>query len=72
MNPPPHLGDFGDLEAATLMRHLPGVTFPADKEHVASTFENNGAPPQAVKRIRETSRQRFSDPDEVLQAVQGH
>jgi len=72
MNPPPHLSDFGDLDTATLMRHLPGVAFPADKEQVASTAEKHGAPQEAVQRIRETSRQRFNGPEEVLQAVQGH
>ena len=69
---PPHLGDFSNLDMATLMRHLPGVTFPADKEHVASTAEKHGAPHEAVQRIRETSRQRFNNTEEVLQAVQGH
>jgi len=72
MNPPPHLSDFGNLDTATLMRHLPGVRFPAEKEQVASTAENNGAPPPVVQRIRNTSRQRFNGPEEVLQAVQGH
>jgi hypothetical protein len=72
MNPPPHLGDFSDLDTATLMRHLPGVRFPAEKEQVASTAEKNGALQEAVQRIRETSRQRFNGPEEVLRAVQGH
>jgi hypothetical protein len=72
MNPPPHLSDFANLDTATLMRHLPGVVFPAEKEQVASTAENNGAPQEVVQRIRNTSRQRFNGPEEVLQAVQGH
>ena len=72
MNPPPHLSDFGNLDTATLMRHLPGVRFPAEKEQVASTAENNGAPQEVVQRIRNTSRQRFNGPEDVLQAVQGH
>lgn len=69
---PPHLGDFSNLDTATLMRHLPGVKFPADKQHVASAAEKHGAPQEAVQRIRETSRQRFNNSEEVLQAVQGH
>ena len=72
MNPPPHLSDFGNLDTATLMRHLPGVRFPAEKEQVALTAENNGASQEVVQRIRNTSRQRFNGPEEVLQAVQGH
>ncbi|HEX2742556.1 MAG TPA: DUF2795 domain-containing protein [Rubrobacter sp.] len=69
---PPHLSDFGNLDTATLMRHLPGLKFPAEKEQVVSTAENNRVPQEAVQRIRHTSRQRFNSPEEVLRAVQGH
>ena len=72
MNPPPHLSDFGNLDTATLMRHLPGVRFPAEKEQVASTAENNGALQEVVQQPRNTSRQHFNGPEEVLQAVQGY
>jgi hypothetical protein len=67
-----NLGDLSNLDSATLLQYLPGVRFPAEKEQVASTAEKNGAPQEAVQRIRETSRQRFNGPEEVLRAVQGH
>ena len=66
-----NLGDLGNLDTATLLEHLPGVRFPAEKEQVASTAEGNGAPQELVEKIRNASRERFNGPDEVLQAVQG-
>ena len=64
-------GDLGNLDTATLLQHLPGVRFPAEKEQIASTAENNGAPQELVERIRNVSRERFNGPDEVLQEVRG-
>jgi hypothetical protein len=68
-------GDFGDLlpnlDTQTLLQHLPGVRFPAEKEQVAATAEKNDAPQELVERIRDADTQRFNSPDEVLQAVQG-
>ena len=64
-------GDLSNLDAGTLLQYLPGVRFPAEKEHIASTAESNGAPQDLVEKIRDASRQRFNSPDEVLQEVQG-
>jgi hypothetical protein len=68
-------GDFGDLlpnlDTETLLQHLPGVRFPAEKDQVAATAERNDAPQELVERIRGADTQRFNSPDEVLQAVQG-
>jgi hypothetical protein len=66
-----NLGDLGNLDTATLLEHLPGVRFPAEKEQVASTAERNNAPQELVDKIRNADTQRFNGPDEVLRAVQG-
>jgi Protein of unknown function (DUF2795) len=66
-----NLGDLSNLDAATLQQHLPGVRFPAEKDQVAATAEQNNAPQELVQKIREADTQRFNGPDEVLQAVQG-
>ena len=66
-----NLGDLGNLDTATLLQHLPGVRFPAEKEQVAATAEKNDAPQELVQKIRDADTQRFNGPDEVLQAVQG-
>ena len=67
-----NLGVLGKLDTATLLEHLPGVRFSAEKEQVASTAESNGAPQELVEKIRDADTQRFNTPDEVLQVVQGH
>ena len=64
------LGDLGNLDTATLLQHLPGVRFPAEKDEVVRTAESNNAPQELVNRMRNASTQRFNTPDEVLQAVQ--
>ncbi len=68
---PGNLGDLGNLDTATLLQHLPGVRFPAEKEQVAATAEKHDAPQELVEKIRNADTQRFNGPDEVLQAVQG-
>jgi hypothetical protein len=52
-------GKGGPTVRLTLLQHLPGVRFPAEKEQVATTAENNGAPQEVVQRIRNASRRRF-------------
>jgi hypothetical protein len=65
------LDDLSNLDTQTLLQHLPGVRFPAEKEQVAATAERNDAPQELVEKIRNADTQRFNGPDEVLQAVRG-
>jgi hypothetical protein len=65
------LGDLSNLDTQTLLQHLPGVRFPAERDQVAATAEQNDAPQKLVEKIRNADTQRFNGPDEVLQAVQG-
>jgi hypothetical protein len=65
------LGDLANLDTQTLLQHLPGVRVPAEKDQVAETAEHNDAPQELMQKIRDADTQRFNDPDEVLQAVQG-
>jgi hypothetical protein len=41
---PGKLGDLSNLDTQTLLQLLPGVRFPAEKEQVADTAEQNDAP----------------------------
>ena len=66
-----NLGDLGNLDLGQLQQYLPDVNFPASKEEVASSAENNGAPHDFVSQIRNVATERFNSPEEVLQAVQG-
>ncbi len=62
----------GDYDASTLQYYLRGLeSFPAEKEEVASTVESNGAPENMVRQIRNADTERFSSPEEVMQALQG-
>ena len=65
------MGDLANLDTQTLLQHLPGVRVPAEKDQVAETAEHNDAPQELMQKIRDADTQRFNDPDEVLQAVQG-
>jgi Protein of unknown function (DUF2795) len=63
--------DLGNLRLPELLQYLQSVTFPVNKEEVASNAESNNAPQDVVGRIRSTATERFDSPEEVRQAVQG-
>jgi hypothetical protein len=44
------LGDLSNLDTQTLLQHLPGVRFPAEKDQVAATVEKNDAPRSWLRR----------------------
>ncbi len=63
--------DLGNMGLGELLQYLQGTNFPANKEEVASNAESNGAPQDVVGQIRNAATERFNNPEEVLQAVQG-
>jgi hypothetical protein len=63
--------DLGNLGLGELLQYLQGTNFPTNKEEVASNAESNGAPQDVVGQIRNAATERFNNPEEVLQAVQG-
>jgi Protein of unknown function (DUF2795) len=63
--------DLGNLRLPELLQYLQGMSFPANKEEVASSAESNDAPQDVVERIRSADTERFDNPEDVLQAVQG-
>jgi len=48
-----------NLDTGPLMQYLRGVNFPAEKEQVASTAENNNALQEMVWRIRNARTRRY-------------
>jgi len=64
------LGDLGNLDTATLLQHLPGVRFPAEKEQVAATAEKNDAPQELATQLSNAETERFESAEEVMQALQ--
>jgi hypothetical protein len=61
--------DQGNLDVSTLQHYLRGISFPAEKEEVASNAESNGAPQDMVSQIRNADTERFGSPEEVMQAL---
>jgi hypothetical protein len=47
-------------------QYLEGAEYPASKEDLASTAEDNGAPDEFVERVRTLGRPTFSGPEEVV------
>lgn len=55
-----------DFNPDDVTQYLDGAEYPASKEDLASTAEDNGAPEELVERIRTLGRPTFSGPDEVV------
>lgn len=60
-----------DKSMEEFQSYIYGIDFPADKEEVAAAAEGNGAPDNLVQKIRNANRERFENPNQVLQAVRG-
>ena len=65
------LGDLGNLNLGQLQQFLPDLTFPANKDEVLSTLQNNDAPQEVLDRVRNAQTDTFNSAEEVLQTVQG-
>ena len=65
------LGDLGNLDLGQLQQFLPDLNFPASKDEVLSTLQNNDAPQEVLNRVRNAQTDTFNSAEEVLQTVQG-
>jgi hypothetical protein len=65
------LGDLGNLNLGQLQQFLPDLNFPANKDEVLSTLQNNDAPQEVLDRVRNAQTDTFNSAEEVLQTVQG-
>ncbi len=63
--------DLGNFNPQDIQQYLQGVNFPAEKQDVASQAEGNGAPQGIVDQIKNAAQQKFNNPEEVMQALQG-
>ena len=63
--------DLGNFNPQDIQQYLQGVNFPADKQDVASQAGDNGAPQGIVDQIKNAAQQKFNNPEEVMQAIQG-
>lgn len=52
-----------------MQKYLKGANYPASKEDLVSTAENNSAPGEIVEQLRAISVNEFSGPDQVMAAL---
>jgi len=52
-----------------VQKHLKGMSYPATKEDVVSTAEENGADEELVSELRGLDQQEFAGPDDVMRAL---
>jgi len=55
---------------SVLQSFLPDITFPTSKEAVASKAESIEAPQELVQRIMNARTRDFTDPEQVMDAVE--
>jgi hypothetical protein len=52
-----------------VQKHLKGMSYPATKDDVVSTAEQNGADDEVVTQLRGLDEEEFSGPDDVMRAL---
>jgi len=60
-------GTLGDLGQS-----LQGVDFPASKEDVIASLQENNAPQEAINQVKNASTDTFNSADEVTQTAQSN
>ena len=56
-----------DFNPDDVQQYLEGVDYPASKEEIISTAENNGAPESMVGMLGALSRPEYSGPEQVAE-----
>jgi hypothetical protein len=52
-----------------VQKHLKGMSYPATKDDVVSTAEQNGADDEVVSQLRGLEKEEFSGPDDVMRSL---
>ncbi len=52
-----------------VQKHLKGMSYPASKDDVVSRAEQNGAGHELLEQLRGMSRDEFTGPDDVMEAL---
>jgi hypothetical protein len=58
-----------DFDPDEAQQYLEGVSYPASKEEVVDTAEQNGAPDTMVRMLAGLSRPEFSGQEEVMEEL---
>ena len=57
------------LNPIEVQKHLKGMRYPASKEDLVSTAEQNGADEDLLEQLRSVDRDEFTGPDDVMEAL---
>ena len=52
-----------------MQKYLKGASYPASKDDLVSTAENNSAPGEIVEQLQAIGGNEFSGPDQVMAAL---
>jgi Protein of unknown function (DUF2795) len=52
-----------------VQKHLKGMSYPASKDELVATAQQNGADENLLEQLRSMSRDDFSGPDDVMEAL---
>lgn len=65
------MDNLSGINPADATQYLDGVDWPAGKDQVADKAQSNGAPDGMVEKIKGSSTEEFSGPQDVVSALQG-
>jgi len=52
-----------------IQRYLKGVDYPATKDDLISTADNNDAPDEVIETLQALTEEQFDGPEEVMEAL---
>ena len=58
-----------ELNPIEVQKHLKGMSYPASKDDLVSTAQENGADENLLEQLRTMGREDFSGPDDVMEAL---
>ena len=58
-----------ELNPIEVQKHLKGMSYPASKDDLVSTAQENGADENLLEQLRNMGREDFSGPDDVMEAL---
>jgi Protein of unknown function (DUF2795) len=58
-----------DMNPIEVQKQLKGMSYPASRDELVATAEDNGADNELLGQLRGLSKSEFSGPDDVMEAL---
>jgi hypothetical protein len=58
-----------DVNPIEVQKHLSGVDYPASKDEIIATAEQNDAPQEIIEALQRMDGDQFGGPDDVMEAL---